>query len=136
MNVRYRVELSQAERCELTAMLSKGKRAARKLKRAQILPQPLGYSHALWEVVVDTLKRSANPLDRTANRDALKAINLNTLVGPIKFSGAPHPNICKTPIFGGQWVKGEKWPFDLKIVDNSVSKLVQPEGKLKLLTWS
>src|SRR5712691_532417 len=37
MNVRYCVELSQAERCELTAMLSKGKRAARKLKRAQIL---------------------------------------------------------------------------------------------------
>jgi transposase len=37
MNVRYRVELSQAERGELTAMLSKGKRAARKLKRAQIL---------------------------------------------------------------------------------------------------
>jgi transposase len=37
MNVRYRVELSQAERCELTAMLSKGRRAARKLKRAQIL---------------------------------------------------------------------------------------------------
>jgi transposase len=37
MNVRYQVELSQAERCELTAMLSKAKRAARKLKRAQIL---------------------------------------------------------------------------------------------------
>ena len=37
MNVRYQVELSQAERCELTAMLSKGKRAARKLKRAQRL---------------------------------------------------------------------------------------------------
>jgi transposase len=37
MNVRYRVELSQAERGELTAILSKGKRAARKLKRAQIL---------------------------------------------------------------------------------------------------
>jgi len=37
MNVRYRVELSQAERGELTAMLSKGRRAARKLKRAQIL---------------------------------------------------------------------------------------------------
>src|SRR5271167_2471665 len=37
MNVRYRVELSQAERDELTTLLSKGKRAARKLKRAQIL---------------------------------------------------------------------------------------------------
>ena len=37
MNVRYRVELSQAERGELTALLSRGKLAARKLKRAQIL---------------------------------------------------------------------------------------------------
>src|SRR5215216_5255802 len=37
MNVRYRVELSQAERDELTAMLSAGKHAARKLKRAQML---------------------------------------------------------------------------------------------------
>ena len=37
MNVRYRVELSQAERDQLTALLSGGKHAARKLKRAQIL---------------------------------------------------------------------------------------------------
>ena len=37
MNLRYRVELSQAERDELTTMLGKGKCAARKLKRAQIL---------------------------------------------------------------------------------------------------
>jgi transposase len=37
MNIRYRVELSEAERGELTALLSGGKHAARKLKRAQIL---------------------------------------------------------------------------------------------------
>src|SRR4051812_39072698 len=37
MNVRYRVELSEVERGELRAMLSGGKHAARKLKRAQIL---------------------------------------------------------------------------------------------------
>ncbi|MGB7097871.1 MAG: IS630 family transposase [Xanthobacteraceae bacterium] len=37
MNVRYRVELSQTERAELTGLLSGGKNAARKLKRAQIL---------------------------------------------------------------------------------------------------
>jgi transposase len=37
MNVRYRVELDQTERAELTALLSGGKHAARKLKRAQIL---------------------------------------------------------------------------------------------------
>jgi len=37
MNVRYRVELSQTERDQLTTLLSGGKHAARKLKRAQIL---------------------------------------------------------------------------------------------------
>jgi len=37
MNVRYRVELNQTERDQLTTLLSGGKRAVRKLKRAQIL---------------------------------------------------------------------------------------------------
>src|SRR5215469_7919916 len=37
MNVRYRVELSQAERDQLDEMLRGGKHAARQLKRAQIL---------------------------------------------------------------------------------------------------
>ena len=37
MNIRYRVELSQTERADLTALLAGGKHAARKLKRAQIL---------------------------------------------------------------------------------------------------
>jgi transposase len=37
MNIRYRVELSQAERDELNTLLNGGKHAARKLKRAQIL---------------------------------------------------------------------------------------------------
>ena len=37
MNIRYRVELSEAERAELGTLLSGGKHAARKLKRAQIL---------------------------------------------------------------------------------------------------
>jgi len=37
MNIRYRVELNEAERAQLTALLSGGKHAARTLKRAQIL---------------------------------------------------------------------------------------------------
>src|SRR6516165_3636626 len=37
MNVRYRMELSQTERDQLTTLLSGGKHAARRLKRAQIL---------------------------------------------------------------------------------------------------
>jgi transposase len=37
MNIRYRVDLSEAEREQLTALLSGGRHAARKLKRAQVL---------------------------------------------------------------------------------------------------
>ena len=37
MNVRYRVDLDQPERDDLTAMLRSGKHPARKLKRARIL---------------------------------------------------------------------------------------------------
>src|SRR3954464_8704718 len=37
MNIRFRVELSEVERNELTPLLSGGRQAARRLKRAQIL---------------------------------------------------------------------------------------------------
>ena len=37
MNIRWRVELSQDEREELTALLKSGRHAVRKVKRAQIL---------------------------------------------------------------------------------------------------
>ncbi len=37
MNIRYRVDLNEEERAQLTAMLSGGKHAARRIKRAQIL---------------------------------------------------------------------------------------------------
>lgn len=37
MNIRYRVDLDEAERAQLAKMLSGGKHAARRIKRAQIL---------------------------------------------------------------------------------------------------
>lgn len=97
--------------------------------------QPLGYSHALLEVAIDILKRSTDPLDREANREAMAATNLTTVCGPVRFAGQPHKNVCTMPIFGGQWVKGRTWPYDLKIVDNSVNQLIAPEQKIVPLAW-
>ncbi|MCC6949680.1 MAG: ABC transporter substrate-binding protein [Bradyrhizobiaceae bacterium] len=97
--------------------------------------QPLGYSHANWEVAIDTLKRSADPLNREAIRDSLKKIDLQTVVGKIKFSGSPHANVCKTPIVGGQWIRGAKYPFDLKIIESSLWPILKAEGKLEPLKW-
>jgi hypothetical protein len=66
MNVRYRVELSQAERNELTAMLGGGKHAARKLKRAQILlAADAGSCDA---EIVRTVRVSLSTVGRTKRR--------------------------------------------------------------------
>lgn len=66
MNVRYRVELSQAEREELTAMLRGGKHAARKLKRAQILlAADIGSRD---EEIARTVRVSTSTIYRTKRR--------------------------------------------------------------------
>jgi branched-chain amino acid transport system substrate-binding protein len=95
--------------------------------------QPLGYAHALWEVALDVLKRSKDPMSRDSIRQAITETNMTTMAGPVNFKGGPTPNISKTPVLGGQWVKGKKHKYDLRIVDNSTSKLVDIEGKLQLI---
>jgi branched-chain amino acid transport system substrate-binding protein len=95
--------------------------------------QPLGYVHALFEVAVDTLKRASNVLDRKSIRDALAATRLETMVGPVSWSDSPIKNVAKTPLVGGQWVKGQKRMFDLVIVDNRTAPAIPAAAMLKLL---
>jgi branched-chain amino acid transport system substrate-binding protein len=76
--------------------------------------QPLGYKYAAFEIVADVLKR-AQTLDKAKVRDAIAATNLNTIVGPIKYNNR---NFAKTPLVGGQWVKGKKWPWEIVITYN------------------
>jgi branched-chain amino acid transport system substrate-binding protein len=66
-------------------------------------------------VAADVLKR-AGTLDKEKVREALAQTNLNTIVGPIKYN---KENFSRTPMVGGQWVKGKKWPWELEIVENA-----------------
>jgi branched-chain amino acid transport system substrate-binding protein len=95
--------------------------------------QPLGYAHALWEVAIDVLKRAKNPMDRDSIRQSIMETNITTMAGPVSFKGGPTPNCGKTPVLGGQWVKGKSHKYDLRIVDANGSKLIAPEGKMVLL---
>jgi len=66
MNIRYRVDLSEAERSELQTMLSGGKHSARKLKRAQILlASQAGQSD---EAIAASVAVSASTVRRTKRR--------------------------------------------------------------------
>jgi branched-chain amino acid transport system substrate-binding protein len=98
--------------------------------------QPLGYDHALFEVGIAALKGASNPKDKTAVRDAIAALTLDTVVGKVDFKGSPLKNIGVTHISGGQWQKADgKFPFDLKVVDNSMNPTVPVQGKLLPLSF-
>lgn len=72
----------------------------------------IGFKHAGYELVADTLKR-AGTLDKEALRQAIEATDLDTIIGHIKFDDR---HVCETPLVIGQWVKSDKWPYDLELV--------------------
>jgi branched-chain amino acid transport system substrate-binding protein len=95
--------------------------------------QPIGFAHALFEIALDTFKRAKDIDSNEAVRDALAATRLDTVVGRVAWGTGPVKNVAKTPLVGGQWVKGQKHRFDLAIVGNSLAPQVPLSGPLKLI---
>src|SRR6185437_13034115 len=89
----------------------------------------LGFRHALFETAFDTLKRTHDLDKHESVRDALRDMDYKSVVGPVNFKKGPFPNTSLTPIVGGQWRKGKKWPLDLIIVDNSAAKEIPVGGE-------
>jgi len=95
--------------------------------------QPLGYSHALFEVTANALSR-AKSLSAADIRDAVATTSIETMVGPVKWGGTgAFKNVSKTPLVFGQWGKGSKNKVDLVIVNNEADKTIPVGGTLKLL---
>ncbi|HVV92914.1 MAG TPA: ABC transporter substrate-binding protein [Hyphomicrobiales bacterium] len=97
---------------------------------------PLGFRLALFEVIFDVLKRTQDVSKAASIRDAIRATNLNSIVGPIDFAKGPLPNCAQTPLVMGQWQKGKKWPHDLILVDNSLAKNIPTTGEPQLMKYS
>lgn len=95
---------------------------------------PLGFKHSLFEVVVDVFKRAAEHSPE-AIRDAIRSTKLDTVVGHIDFSAGPVPNVCKTPLVGGQWKRREQG-LDLLIVENSQAQQIALQGNLAPIRYS
>lgn len=96
---------------------------------------PLGFRHALFEVVIDVLKRTQN-IDKAASiRDAIRTTNYKSIVGPIDFRTGPLPNCAQTPLVIGQWFKGKKYPYEMSIVDNSTAPEIPTNAAPVLMTY-
>jgi branched-chain amino acid transport system substrate-binding protein len=100
--------------------------------------QPLGFKHANLEVAIDVLKR-AKKLNAESIRDAIAQTDYQSIVGPITWKGGPTnpvPNVCTTPIVGGQWEKGTKWKYDLNIVFNGSAPQIPVDRPFSAISYS
>jgi branched-chain amino acid transport system substrate-binding protein len=95
--------------------------------------QPMGYKHALFEVALDVLKRTKNIDSPEAIRDAIRETNYNSIVGHIQWTGRPVKNVAKTPLVGGQWVRGKNFKYDLVLVNTESAKEIKSQAPLKPL---
>jgi branched-chain amino acid transport system substrate-binding protein len=91
--------------------------------------QPIGFVHALFEVAADVLTRTTD-VTPDAIVEAIAATNLNTIVGPIQWTGEPFPNVAKTKLVGGQWKTGTDFPYELTVVSNNALPDVPVAGTL------
>jgi branched-chain amino acid transport system substrate-binding protein len=100
--------------------------------------QPIGFVHALFEVAASALKAAGNVADKQALAGAIKATNVDTIVGKISWSGGPVPNVAKTPLVGGQWrpSSGGKFKFDLVIVSNKDHPEIPKAGQLEPIPYN
>lgn len=97
--------------------------------------QTIGFAHALFEVAADTLKRTQDLGKSASVRDALKATNLDTVVGGVKWGGrGPFKNVSKTPLVGGQWRRGGKFKYDLVVVSNKSAPNIPVQGKMEVIS--
>jgi branched-chain amino acid transport system substrate-binding protein len=95
--------------------------------------QPIGFAHAVFEVAFAALAKAGGPTDRTGIIDAIKTLKLNTVVGPLNWTDGPVPNVAKTPLVGGQWRKGTKYPYEIVIVANPGHPNIPTAGRVEAL---
>jgi branched-chain amino acid transport system substrate-binding protein len=88
--------------------------------------QTLGFKYVGYEIAADVLNR-AQTLDKETLRKAIATTDLDTIVGHIKYNDQ---NYARLPLVAGQWVKGQKFPWDLEIRYNGSHKNIPTQGKL------
>lgn len=97
--------------------------------------QPMGYSHALWEVAIAALKASGDPFDRAKVRDAIAGLNIETIVGPVDFAGSPLKSVASTWITMGQWYPAEgEHPFEVMVTNNKTAPQISIQAPFKRLS--
>ena len=97
--------------------------------------QPMGFKHAVLEVAIDVLKRTKDIDSPEAIRDAIVATDYHSIVGPVSWQHGPFRNFSRTPLSGGQWVRGKEFKYDLVVANNDVDPQIPLGKKFEPITY-
>jgi branched-chain amino acid transport system substrate-binding protein len=89
--------------------------------------QAIGSTYSLFEIAKEAFSKVSDPHDAKDVAAALHAVNYTGICGPLDFgaTSAPAPGVGVIQPVGVQWKKSTgSYPFEMKVVDNSLNKLV------------
>jgi len=86
-----------------------------------VMPQPAGYAYAALELAVQALQK-AGTTDKAKVMEAIRALDVETIVGPIKYDKEMNGlQYSDTVVAGGQWQKNaETGEWELVVIDASL----------------
>jgi len=94
--------------------------------------QSIGGTYSLFEIAHQAFGKVSDPHNRQEVARALHAVNYFGMSGLINFSSGPAPGVSITPPVGVQWkATSGKFPFEMRVVDNTHNKAVKVDAPLQ-----
>lgn len=96
----------------------------------------LPFSEALFEVLAQAVI-DAGGTDKQAIVDAVSQMTIDTIVGTLDWKNGPYPNIAKSPLLGGQWLKDDsgQFTYDLVVKSNMLAPEVPTVGTVQPMAY-
>jgi branched-chain amino acid transport system substrate-binding protein len=87
--------------------------------------QSIGSTYALFEVAKEAFAAASDPHDKAEVANALHNVSYSGMNGAIDFASGPAPGVGIVLPVGAQWKASTgKYPFEMKVVDNSLNSSV------------
>jgi branched-chain amino acid transport system substrate-binding protein len=94
--------------------------------------QSIGSSYSLFEVAREAFRAASDPHDAADVADKLHNVNYTGMCGALNFANGPAPGVAIIEPVGVQWKKSAgKFPFEMKVVDNSLNAAVRVQEPLE-----
>ena len=94
--------------------------------------QSIGGTYDLFEIAHQALTSVSDPHNKQEVANAIHNVDYTGMAGPLNFTNGPAPGVVAMPVVGVQWKASTgKYPFEMKVVDNSQNKAVKIEADLQ-----